>query len=182
MFNYYLIFYLTFENSYDRKITGLPAPFEPPRESTPEPSCQFGAPLNWISVNNDNSTIPPIVTKCVEFLSAPGHLETLGIFRRSANVAQIKAVQAKVNSGEDIQFDDQTDVHLVAVLLKAFFRELPEPLLTFDLFEDVMRFQELPTEARGSFMKDTLRNKLPEQNFLVLKYLVNFLSMVSSNN
>jgi Rho GTPase-activating protein 1 len=67
-------------------------------------------------------------------------------------------------------------------LLKAFFRELPEPLLTFDLFDDVMRFQELPTEARGAFMKDTLRNKLPEQNFLVLKYLVNFLSMVNDSS
>ena len=150
------------------------APYRPP-----EPTCQFGASLNWISENNDSATIPPIVKKCVEFLSTPEHLETLGIFRRSANVAEVKATQAKINAGEDITFDDHTDVHLVAVLLKAFFRELPEPLLTFDVFEDVMSFQQLPTEGRASFMKHSLKNKLPEENFLVLKYLVNFLSMVS---
>ena len=147
---------------------------------TLEPTCQFGAPLKWIAENNDNATIPPIVKKCVEFLSTPEHLETMGIFRRSANVADVKATQAKVNKGEEIIFDEQTDVHLAAVLLKAFFRELPEPLLTFEVFEDVMNFQQLPTEARSSFMKDALRKKLPEQNFLVLKYLVNFLSMVSN--
>ena len=154
-----------------------PAPYRPP--STPDPTCQFGASLNWISVNNENCDIPPIVKQCVEFLSTPEHLETLGIFRRSANVSDVKAIQAKVNSGEEPHFDDGTDVHLVAVLLKAFFRELPEPLLTFDLFEDVMSFQQLPTEAREKFIKDSLKSKLPEQNFLVLKYLVNFLSMVS---
>ena len=152
---------------------------EPMREVTPEPTCQFGASLEWISLNNDNSTIPPIVKRCVEFLSTPAHLETEGIFRRSANVAQIKAIKAKINAGEDIRFDHETDVHYVAVLLKTFFREMPEPLLTFDLFEEVMRFQDIPTEGRASFMKDVLSKKLPERNFLVLNYLVNFLSMVS---
>ena len=93
-------------------------------------------------------------------------------------MTDVKATQAKVNAGEDVIFDEQTDVHLAAVLLKAFFRELPEPLLTFDVFEDVMNFQQLPTEARTSFMKETLRKKLPEQNLLLLKYLVNFLSLV----
>ena len=176
--------FILFTQRYDRKQVaqiGGKADVAPYRASqTLQRNSQFGAPLNWIAENNDNINIPPIVKKCVEFLSTPEHLETVGIFRRSANVADVKATQAKVNAGEDIIFDEQTDVHLAAVLLKAFFRELPEPLLTFDVFEDVMNFQQLPTDARTSFMKDTLRNKLPEQNFLLLKYLVNFLSMVRS--
>lgn len=171
---------------YDRKIVAQvsggkdPAPYR--TQSTPEPTCQFGASLNWISVNNEDTPIPPIVKKCIEFLSTPEHLESLGIFRRSANVADVKAAQANVNAGKDVNFDEHTDVHLVAVLLKAFFRELPEPLLTFDLFEDVMTYEQIPNEARGRFMKDALRNKLPQQNFLVLKYLVNFLSMVNDSS
>ena len=152
---------------------------EPTHEATPEPTCQFGASLDWISSNNDNSTIPPIVRKCVEFLSPAARLETEGIFRRSANVAHVKAIKAKINAGEDIQFDDTTDIHFVAVLLKTFFREMPEPLLTFDLFDDVMRFQDMPNDARTAFIKDALGKKLPKQNFAVLKYLVDFLSMVS---
>jgi hypothetical protein len=30
-------------------------------------------------------------------------------------------------------------VHVLTTVLKAFFRELPEPLLTFELFDDFLR-------------------------------------------
>ena len=90
-------------------------------------------------------------------------------------------MQAVINAGDNVEFGSDTDVHMVAVLLKTFFRELQEPLLTFNLFDDVMKFQDLPPEARKHFMKNALCNKLPEYNFIILKYLVNFLSMVSVN-
>ena len=37
--------------------------------------------------------IPPIMLKCIDFLSRPDCLETEGIFRRSANAALIKELQ-----------------------------------------------------------------------------------------
>ena len=33
------------------------------------------------------------------------------------------------------------DVHIAAVILKTFLRELGEPLLTFDLYNTVVRFE-----------------------------------------
>ncbi|XP_028809235.1 rho GTPase-activating protein 11B-like isoform X2 [Denticeps clupeoides] len=55
------------------------------------------------------------------------HMQTEGIFRKSGSVAHIKALQAKLDKGEDclssaLPLD-------VAGLLKQFFRELPEPIL-----------------------------------------------------
>ena len=41
--------------------------------------------------------------------------------------------------GETVQFVREEDTHVAAVLLKKFLRELPEPLLTFQLYEDIMR-------------------------------------------
>lgn len=32
------------------------------------------------------------------------------------------------------------DVHLAAVILKTFLRELPEPLLTYQLYNDIVNF------------------------------------------
>lgn len=32
------------------------------------------------------------------------------------------------------------DVHLAAVILKTFLRELPEPLLTYQLYNDIINF------------------------------------------
>lgn len=33
----------------------------------------------------------------------------------------------------------EEETHVAAVLLKKFLRELPEPLLTFQLYDDIMR-------------------------------------------
>lgn len=66
-------------------------------------------------------------------------LETEGIFRRSANISVIKELQRQCNRGEPISF--RGDPHIAAVLLKTFLRDLEEPLLTFDLYEDVLKFQ-----------------------------------------
>ena len=78
--------------------------------------------------------------KCIDFLSQPDCLETEGIFRRSANAALVKELQGKINNGEQIVFESG-DVHIAAVILKTFLRELEEPLMTSDLFDQVIRFQ-----------------------------------------
>lgn len=71
-------------------------------------------------------------------------MQTEGLFRRSANMKTVKDVQELLNSGEPIQFEDygeQQSVHVAAVILKTFLRELEEPLLTFGLFQDIISFK-----------------------------------------
>lgn len=65
-------------------------------------------------------------------------LETEGLFRRSANISIIKQLQKTCNLGEKISF--QGDPHCAAVLLKTFLKDLEEPLLTFDLYEEILQF------------------------------------------
>lgn len=43
-------------------------------------------------------------------------------------------------SGLPVDFDQYNELHLSAVILKTFLRELPEPLLTFDLYPHVVGF------------------------------------------
>lgn len=66
-------------------------------------------------------------------------LETEGLFRRSANINHVRDLQNRINLGEPVDFGN--DVHLAAVLLKTFLRELEEPLMTFDLFDEITQFQ-----------------------------------------
>lgn len=42
--------------------------------------------------------------------------------------------------GLPVDFDQYNELHLPAVILKTFLRELPEPLLTFDLYHHVVGF------------------------------------------
>lgn len=61
------------------------------------------------------------------------------MFRRSANINHVRDLQNRINLGESVDFGN--DVHLAAVLLKTFLRELEEPLMTFDLFDEITQFQ-----------------------------------------
>lgn len=51
----------------------------------------------------------------------------------------MRDLQNRINLGEPVDFGN--DVHLAAVLLKTFLRELEEPLMTFDLFDEITQFQ-----------------------------------------
>ena len=143
---------------------------------------QFGASLECIQQSYElplEWPIPPIVQKCIAFLSVPKHLVTEGIFRQSPQSSGIKVLRDKLDAGIDIDFDEDNCVLTVAALLKSFFRELPDPLLTFAVMEDVMQFQQIPQSQRTVFIKDVMMKKLPYHNYALLKYLTRFLSMVS---
>lgn len=51
----------------------------------------------------------------------------------------VRETQTICDRGELVDF--KGNVHLAAVLLKTFLRELEEPLLTYELYDDIMQFQ-----------------------------------------
>ena len=44
-------------------------------------------------------------------------------------------------AGEKVEFHEQSDVHLAAVLIKLFLRELPQPLLTFESYDSITQLK-----------------------------------------
>ena len=147
-------------------------------EKTIPESTQFGVPLKFIIEHSQClNYIPPIVRQCVDSLSITGMIDIEGIFRRAGNYAKINELKQKVNKGEKVDLKD-LDAYVVAGLLKAFFRDLTEPLLTFDLYEEIVGFLTWPKEERPRNVKQILREKLPEANYELFKYLVEFLVKV----
>ncbi|XP_037934127.1 rho GTPase-activating protein 68F isoform X2 [Teleopsis dalmanni] len=141
-------------------------------------TAQFGVTLKFIVTNSPClNSIPPIVRKCVDSLSMTGMIDTEGIFRRSGNHAEIIALKDRVNRGEDVDLKD-VNVHVIAGLLKSFLRDLSEPLLTFELYDDITNFLEWPKEERSRNVTQLIREKLPEENYELFKYLVEFLVRV----
>lgn len=106
-------------------------------------SQQFRVSLKFIKEHNNGQCIPPVVQRCIGFLSSEQAMQTEGLFRRSANMKTVKEVQELLNSGEEVDFEQygEQSVHVAAVILKTFLRELEEPLLTFGLFDDVTTFK-----------------------------------------
>ncbi|OWA55510.1 putative Rho GTPase-activating protein 8, partial [Hypsibius exemplaris] len=105
----------------------------------PLPTQEFGVSLEHIR-DNKGRVVPPVVKQVVEFIRNNG-MTTEHIFRRSANVLTVKEIQSQINHGSLVDLASYSDVHLAAVLLKAFLRELPEPLLTYALYDSVIGIQ-----------------------------------------
>ncbi len=67
----------------------------------------------------------------------------------------------------------------MAGLLKQFFRELPEPVLTVDLHSAFLKAQELPAEEERTSATVLLSCVLPDRNLNALRYFFSFLQSVS---
>jgi len=141
------------------------------------PLQQFGVTLEWI-LDNQHCSLPPIMVQCIDFLKHPDCLDTEGIFRRAANAGTVKELVKKVNQGENISFSTN-DVIIATVLLKTFFRELSHPILTYQLFESILHFSDVPRDSRLNYCQELVIKKLPDQNYVVLKYLMEFLCLVT---
>ncbi|XP_076860947.1 rho GTPase-activating protein 8-like [Brachyhypopomus gauderio] len=159
---------------------GPPSPAKTPPPRPPLPTQQFGVSLQYIKEKNNGALVPPVMTQTVSYIKLKG-LKTEGIFRRSARVQLIKDIQKLYNQGKPVSFDQYPDVHVPAVILKTFLRELPEPLLTFALYNQIQDLTKVESILRVSRCKRIIES-LPEHNFIVVKYLICFLHMVSQES
>jgi len=111
--------------------------FLDPAEEIPSTAI-FGQALETLCEKNPSS-VPHVVSKCIEYLEVSG-MATAGIFRVGGSVRKIDELRKMFDSGENVVFPENQP-HVVAGLLKAFFREMKEPLLTFKLFRLFLKCQ-----------------------------------------
>jgi hypothetical protein len=62
-------------------------------------------------------------------------MEHEGIFRVSCDRSQVDNLKQEIDKGEKVNMSKITDAHVVASLIKQYFRDLPSPLLSKDFFE-----------------------------------------------
>ncbi|XP_022104697.1 unconventional myosin-IXa-like, partial [Acanthaster planci] len=126
-----------------------------------------------------DSNIPMVLEHCLSIIELKG-LFTEGIYRRPGPEAKVKELKHLINTEPDLdQIDlDNCNMLVIAQVVKSFFREMPEPLLTFELYEEFLRAVEIP-DHRGRLLslQDTI-NKLPTANFDLFERLVFHLARV----
>ncbi|XP_044505400.1 rho GTPase-activating protein 1-like [Mangifera indica] len=121
---------------------GLPVEFEPevPRRPPSASATVFGVSTESMQLSYDSrgNSVPTILLLMQRHLYNRGGLELEGIFRINAENSQEEYVRDQLNSGV---VPDAVDVHCLAGLIKAWFRELPIGVLDSLLAEQVMRCQ-----------------------------------------
>ncbi|CAF0863435.1 unnamed protein product [Adineta ricciae] len=154
----------------------VPIPI-PPQET--KPTTKFNVSLQFILGHEQGETIPLVVRQTVDFVKNYG-LNEPGVFRRAAPVTLIKQIQERYNEGQPVAFQQYGDVHLAACVLKTFLRNLTEPLLTYKLYPELIGLSgTLKRQHQIAVIQDLIIQKLPQQNYNVLKYLIEFLNLVS---
>ncbi|PVU94021.1 hypothetical protein BB561_002889 [Smittium simulii] len=150
----------------------------------------FKKPLEeQINFENSNDGITWIVKASINFIEKNGLLVE-GIYRKSGSTTDIKAIQSeiikKLSKSGNLESckvaDDSVDVCAVTSILKQYFRELPIPLLTFELYQSwVSLFQPSSFDDVQKIKRcREISEKLPSCYKSTLIYLLNHLNHVGS--
>ncbi|CAB1317096.1 unnamed protein product, partial [Coregonus sp. 'balchen'] len=89
-----------------------------------------------------------------------------GLYRVSGNLAVIQKLRFAVNHDEKVDLEEGKweDIHVTTGALKMFFRELPEPLFTYNLFHDFVNAIKMPDYMQRVQSIKELVKQLPKPN------------------
>ncbi|CAF1266772.1 unnamed protein product [Adineta steineri] len=107
---------------------------------------------------------------------------------RRTNEKQLEQIQQIIDNAQLLAFDtgqpiilqQYGDVHFASCILKIFLRSLTDPLMTYHLYPELLGLSgTLKRHNQIDIIRDLIIEKLPAQNYTVLKYLIEFLNLVS---
>ncbi|XP_011300533.1 uncharacterized protein RhoGAP19D isoform X5 [Fopius arisanus] len=163
-----------------RRMHGQAGSPSSPTAQLPPEGATFKVPLELCPVSSFSEFVPLIVEMCTSIVEARG-LEVIGIYRVPGNTAAISQLTESVNKGfESINLQDPrwSDVNVISSLLKSFFRQLPDSLLTADLYPMFIDADKIEDPQRRMTTIRKLLRDLPEHHFETLKYLMFHLKRV----
>ncbi|XP_008065527.1 SH3 domain-binding protein 1 [Carlito syrichta] len=118
------------------------------------------------------------IEACVMMLLSEGMKEE-GLFRLAAGASVLKRLKQTMASDPRSLEEFCSDPHAVAGALKSYLRELPEPLMTFDLYDDWMRAASLKEAGARPQALQEVCSRLPPENLSNLRYLLKFLARLA---
>ncbi|AWP01244.1 putative unconventional myosin-IXa [Scophthalmus maximus] len=99
-------------------------------------SRQFGVEVSRLT--NDERTVPLVVEKLINYIEMHG-LYTEGIYRKSGSTNKIRELKQGLDTDVDSMNLDDYNIHVIASVFKQWLRDLPNPLMTFELYEEFIR-------------------------------------------
>ncbi|XP_075828240.1 rho GTPase-activating protein 17 isoform X6 [Microtus pennsylvanicus] len=140
----------------------------------------FGTPLEEHLKRSGREIALPIEA-CVMLLLETGMKEE-GLFRIGAGASKLKKLKAALDCSTSHLDEFYSDPHAVAGALKSYLRELPEPLMTFNLYEEWTQVASVQDQDKKLQYLWTTCQKLPPQNFVNFRYLIKFLAKLAQTS
>ncbi|XP_030792638.1 rho GTPase-activating protein 30 isoform X4 [Rhinopithecus roxellana] len=140
----------------------------------------FGCDLQE-HLQHSGQEVPQVLKSCAEFVEEYGVVD--GIYRLSGVSSNIQKLRQEFESERkpDLRRDVYLqDIHCVSSLCKAYFRELPDPLLTYRLYDKFAEAVGVQLEPERLVKILEVLRELPVPNYRTLEFLMTHLVHMAS--
>uniref|UniRef100_UPI00358E3990 rho GTPase-activating protein 32-like n=1 Tax=Myxine glutinosa TaxID=7769 RepID=UPI00358E3990 len=142
----------------------------------------FGCDLGELLLNY-RQDVPQVVQTCTEFIERHGVVD--GIYRLSGVTSNIQRLRHEFDSERVPDLSHEPflqDVHSVGSLCKLYFRELPNPLLTYQLYTRFSEAVSAPSHEEKLMKIHDVIQQLPPPHYRTLEFLLRHLSSMASHS
>ncbi|XP_072324953.1 rho GTPase-activating protein 33-like isoform X3 [Scyliorhinus torazame] len=132
---------------------------------------------------NSGLDVPQVLRSCSEFIEEHGIVD--GIYRLSGISSNIQKLRHMFDSDQtpDLERDVyMQDIHCVSSLCKLYFRELPNPLLTYQLYEHFAAAVCLQTNEERLLKVHDVIQQLPPPHYRTLQFLMRHLAKLAQQS
>ncbi|KAM7386822.1 hypothetical protein PAMA_009447 [Pampus argenteus] len=140
----------------------------------------FGTALEE-HLKRSNREIALPIEACVMMLLETGMKEE-GLFRIAAGASKLKKLKAALDCSTSQLEEFYSDPHAVAGALKSYLRELPEPLMTFGLYDEWTQAPNVSDPDKRLQALWVTCDRLPKTHKANLRYLVKFLAKLAQDS
>ncbi|XP_023555611.1 rho GTPase-activating protein 30 isoform X2 [Octodon degus] len=140
----------------------------------------FGCDLQE-HLQHSGQEVPQVLKSCAEFVEEHGVVD--GIYRLSGVSSNIQKLRQEFETERkpDLRRDVYLqDIHCVSSLCKAYFRELPDPLLTYRLYDKFAEAVAVQLEPERLVKILEVLQELPVPNYRTLEFLMRHLVHMAS--
>ncbi|KAM3423768.1 hypothetical protein BST61_g1172 [Cercospora zeina] len=140
-------------------------------------SVLFGSELA-ARCEHEGRVVPGIVLTCIAEVELRG-IDVEGIYRKSGGAGQVKQVQQgfEKDSSFDIS-DEDLDIHAITSTLKQYFRKLPTPLITSDVYDALLEAAQIQDKEKQASALRAAIDSLPDAHRDCLMFLFQHLAKV----
>uniref|UniRef100_A0A672QPF4 Unconventional myosin-IXb-like n=1 Tax=Sinocyclocheilus grahami TaxID=75366 RepID=A0A672QPF4_SINGR len=132
-------------------------------------TLHFGVPVCALVRTADS--VPFVMEKMLVHVEMNG-LYTEGIYRKSGSVCRAKELHHLLEKSPQAVSFDNYPIHTITGLVKQWLRELPDPLMTYSLYNDFLYAADLPEESERLRAVYRRLDELPPPNFSTLERLI----------
>ncbi|XP_067332458.1 rho GTPase-activating protein 17b isoform X3 [Channa argus] len=132
-------------------------------------------------LKRSNREIALPIEACVMMLLETGMKEE-GLFRIAAGASKLKKLKAALDCSTSQLEEFYSDPHAVAGALKSYLRELPEPLMTFGLYDEWIQASNVSDPDKRLQALWVTCDHLPKTHKANLRYLVKFLAKLAQDS